>query len=100
MPIRYVSKKQFDTFDPPRVDETTTEEVEWFADDEGVVIGVITCDKSSSYYSIAVLGRDQHGQVRTFAEATFSAVDDARRTLLARMERALATGLKIFRQGD
>ena len=97
MPIRYVSKKQFEVFGPPRVDETIIEELEWFADDEGVVIGVITDEKANPGYSIAILGRDQHGAFRAFdTETGLKTVDTARRQLFAKMQLALATGAKVF----
>jgi hypothetical protein len=97
MPVRYVSKKQFDTFGPPRVDETISEEVEWFADEEGVVIGIITREKANSNYSIAILGRDQHGTFHAFDTDTgLETVNTARRQLFVKMERALTTGAKVF----
>ena len=97
MPVRYVSKKQFDAFGAPRVDEAISEEVEWFADDQGVVIGVITREKAHPNYSIAILGRDQHGTFHAFETDTgLKTVDTARRQLFAKMQLALTTGAKVF----
>src|SRR5215217_792816 len=104
MPIRAVSQQEFDRFQPTRIPVSglTIEEVEWFADDEGIVIGVITRIASDPDWSIAVLGRDtRRGTFRAFdADANFRRLDTARLLLFAKMEMALATGRKVFPQED
>src|SRR4030081_1042203 len=104
MAIRAVSRKEFDRFRPTRipVPDLTIEEVEWFADDDGIVIGVITRDSSDREWAIAVLGRDtSRGTFRAFdADANFGKLDSARLLLFAKMERALASGRKVFPQDD
>jgi hypothetical protein len=95
--ILYLSKKQFDAFGPPRVDETITEEVEWFADDQGVVIGIITREKANLNSSIAIFGRDQHGTFHAFdTDTEVKTIESARRQLFAKMDRALKTSAKVF----
>lgn len=105
MPIRAVSRQEFDRFQPTRlpVADFPIEEVEWFADDDGIVIGVITRFSSDeSDWSIAVLGRDtKRGTFRAFdADANFGKLDSARVILLSKMEMALATGRRVFPQDD
>jgi hypothetical protein len=102
MAIRAVSRKEFDGFQPTRlpIADLRCEEVEWFADDDGIVIGVITRDSSDRDWSIAVLGRDtRRGTFRAFdADVSFRRLDIARLLLVAKMEMALATGRKVFPQ--
>jgi len=102
MAIRSMSRKEFDSFQPTRlpIADVVIEEVEWFADDDGIVIGVITRDWSDRDWSIAVLGRDsRRGTFRAFdADASIGKLDTARLLLVAKMEMALATGRKIFPQ--
>jgi hypothetical protein len=104
MAIRAVSRGEFDRFLPTRlpIGGLAIEEVEWFADDQGIVIGVITRISRDPDWSIAVLGRDtKRGTFRAFdADASFARLDTARLLLFAKMEMALATGRKVFPQDD
>jgi hypothetical protein len=101
MGIRSVSRREFDAYDPVRsenIDEIV-EEAEWFADDEGIVIGVIALDKADRDWFIAVLGRDVHGDFRAIdVESCIGQIDEARSQLLVMMEKALATGARTFPQ--
>jgi hypothetical protein len=101
MGIRSVSRSEFDAYDPVRsenIDEIV-KEAEWFADDDGIVIGVIALDKADQDWFIAVLGRDVRGDFRAIdVESCIRKIDDARSQLLAMMEKALATGERTFPQ--
>jgi hypothetical protein len=101
MGIRSVSREEFDAYGPvrsPNIDEIV-EEAEWFGDDGGIVIGVIALDRADKDWFIAVLGRDVHGDFRAIdVESCVKEIDDARRQLLAMMEKALATGERVFPQ--
>jgi len=102
--IRAVSQQEFDRFQPTRIPlaDLIIEEVEWFADDDGIVIGVITRIASDRDWSIAVLGRDtKRGPFRAFdADANFGELETTRRLLFVKMEMALATGRTVFCQED
>jgi hypothetical protein len=103
MAIRSVSRDEFDKFKPARspILEMTIEEVEWFADDGGIVIGVLARDRADDDWSAAILGRDERGQFRAIDMAVSVKTRDEARTLLnAKMEKALATGETVFPQGD
>jgi hypothetical protein len=103
MGIRHLSRIEFDAYDPARLPESEEifEETEWFADDIGIVIGVIALDRSDRDWFIGVLGRDEHGVFRAIdVESSIETIDDARVQLIAMMEKALATGLTVFPQGD
>jgi hypothetical protein len=103
MGIRSVSRDEFDAYDPVRAEnvDEIVEETEWFADDDGVVIGVIALDKADQDWLIAVLGRDARGDFRAIdVESCITKIDEARSQLLAMMERALATGERTFPQKD
>ena|SRR6478735_8611919 len=103
MGIRRVSRAEFDAYDPARLPESEEvfQETEWFADDGGVVIGLIAIDKADKDWFIGVLGRDERGTFRAIdVESSLQNIDDARIQLIAMMEKALATGLMVFPQGD
>jgi hypothetical protein len=102
--IRAVSRKEFDRFHPTRISvaDLPIEEIEWFAEDDGIVIGVITRIAGDRDWSIAVLGRDTtRGPFRAFdADANCGKLETARRLLLAKMAMALASGRKVFPQEE
>jgi hypothetical protein len=101
--INTVSRAEFDSFKPSRHPEADSlfEETEWFADREGVVIGVLARDRAADDWAYAVLGRDERGTFRAFEnDVSIVRRDDARLRLISTMERALSTGAKIFPQGD
>jgi hypothetical protein len=103
MGIRSISRAEFDGYGPARSPDTTeiVEETEWFADDDGILIGVVALDRSDKDWFIVVLGRDVHGDFRAIdVESCIGEIDDARSQLLAMMEKALATGERTFPQGD
>jgi hypothetical protein len=103
MGIRSVSREEFDAYGPVRAPniEEIVEEAEWFADDEGILIGVLALDKADNDWFAAVLGRDVHGDFRAVdVESCVKDIDDARGQLQAMMERLLATGAKTFPQKD
>ena len=81
--------------------ESLIEEIEWFADDEKSVIGVVARDRSDNDFSIAVLGRDERQKFRAIdTDVSIQNVNDARAQLIEKMERALATREKIVPQRD
>jgi hypothetical protein len=99
MRIHTISRAEFDRFEPCRHPDADSifEETDWFADGEGVVIGVVTRDRRDDDWAYAVLGRDAQGTFRAFDnDAGLARREDARQQLVNSMERALATGLTIF----
>jgi hypothetical protein len=103
MGIRAVSRREFDSYGPARAPESEDvfEETEWFADDGGVVIGLVAIDKSDRDWFVCVLGRDERGTFRAIdAESCIRNADDARAQLIAMMNGSLATGLTVFPQPD
>jgi hypothetical protein len=96
-----VSRIEFDGYGPARAPESEEifDETEWFADDSGIVIGLIALDKSDNDWFIGVLGRDARGTFRAIdVESCIASIDDARVQLIEKMETALATGERIFPQ--
>ena len=103
MSIQAVSRTDCDKFEPVRSPpaETLFEEVEWFGDDKGIVIGVITLDRSDKDWAVVVLDRDERGRFRAIDnEVSIENLDDARDLLMAKMNQALAKGETVFPQGD
>ena len=103
LPINLISLRQFDAFEPTRVPiaGVAWEELEWFADDAGNVIGVLTHDLKDDDWGYAVLGRDSNGVFRAIEnDVSIERQDYARTRLIAEMERVAGTGRAVFPQGD
>ena len=103
MSIRSITRSEFDAFGPYRAPEAELilDEREWFADDEGIVIGLIALDKADHDYFVGVLARDQRGQFRAVdVDSCIGEIGVARTDLMRRMEKALATGQTVFPQRD
>jgi hypothetical protein len=103
MGIRPVSRIEFDEYGPARAPESEMifDETEWFADDTGVVIGLIALDKRDQDWFIGVLGPDERGVFRAIdVESCIENIDDARAQLIKKMEGAVSTGERIFPQGS
>jgi hypothetical protein len=100
--IRSIAKREFDGLGPARGPlASLIEEVEWFAGDEKIVIGVLARDRNDDDFSIVVLGRDERQQFRAIdTDVSIENVNDARAQLIQKMEKVLATGDKTFPQGD
>ena len=103
MNINTISRAEFDRFKPLRhfQAEVVFEETEWFADKDGIVIGVLARDRADGDWAYAVLGRDERGVFRAFEnDVSLIRREDARHQLIRAMDRAVATGAKMFPQGD
>ena len=103
MSIKIISREEFDRFDPSRADEVehVFEEVEWFADAHGVVIGVLARDRQDGDWAYVILGRDERGAFRAFEnEVSFDERHEAREQLIGIMEHVVSSGTKVFPQGD
>ena len=101
--INPISRRQFDAFEPARVPIAglVWEEIEWFADEAGNIIGVLTHDLKDDDWGYAVLGRDSNGVFRAIEnDVSIERQDDARTRLVAEMERVAGTGRTVFPQGD
>jgi hypothetical protein len=103
MPIHSVARHEFDTFARARsvIATLIMDEVEWFVDDCGVVIGFVARDKSEDDWSVCVLGPDGRGKFRPIDAATgLPSHGVARSQLLVKMENVLAAGGAAFPDGD
>ena len=103
LPIRSITREQFDAFGPYRASEAELilDELEWFADDEGIVIGLIALDKADHDHFVGVLARDQRGTFRAIdVDSCIAEIGVARTELMRRMEQVLATGETVFPQRD
>ena len=103
MSIQSITRAEFDKFSPLRAPAAALilDEVEWFADEAGIVLGLIARDQADHDYFVGVLGRDEGGNFRAIdVNSGIVTLDEARSELIAKMERALATGKTVFSQGD
>jgi hypothetical protein len=97
MAIRTLSLQEFDRFRAARTTmarRLTEQAVEWFAHDQGAVLGAITYDERDLDWSFVILGRDLHGKFRALdRDVGLDALQDARRRLVEKMALVVA----IFR---
>ena len=103
MAVNSISRWEFDAFGPSRgpLVGVAWEEVEWFADEAGNVIGVLTHDLADDDWGYAALGRDRNGAFRAVDnDVSIKRQDEARTRLMARMERLAETCQTVFPQGD
>ena len=103
MSIHAITRTEFDKFKPWRLltAEMLFEEVEWFADDKDIVIGVITLHRYDKDWAVAVLGRDERRDFRAVDnQVSIETLDEAHNLLIGKMEKALASGKTVFPQGD
>ena len=99
MSIRSITRAEFDTFKPLRAPAAALilDEMDWFADDAGVVLGFIARDQADHNYFVGVLGRDEGGTFRAIdVNSGIVTLDEARSELIAKMEKALATGKTVY----
>lgn len=97
------SKERFDAFTlwikEPFV-AAITHELEWFRDEDDIVIGTLFLDFDKTY-NYAVMGRDEIGQFRAIGIGVdYSDRDLARAHLVAEMTTHVASGERVFSQGD
>jgi hypothetical protein len=93
--IHAITRREFDKYAPTRSVITTIilQEVEWFVDDERVVIGVVARDTSDDDWSLYVLGPTADGRFRPIAASTgMTSLAEARSRLLVKMEGILSSG--------
>jgi hypothetical protein len=91
MAIRELSLQEFDRFRSARsmLARLTDKTVEWFADDTGRVLGVISYHRFHSAWSFVVLGRDKGSFCAITSDTGLRDLDEARRRLLENMALAL-----------
>jgi hypothetical protein len=95
MAIRALSPREFDRFNSARatVARYTDKAVEWFADDEGAVLGAIVYHQSNLEWSLVVLGRDRCGRFYALdRHSGLPVLDEARQLVVEKMAVALASG--------
>jgi hypothetical protein len=77
-----------------------SKELEWFADEDARVLGVVSLDHTDRDFGFVTLGRDEKGRFRAIDVGTsFKSVGDARRELFKSIQRQSSTGDSTFPQG-
>jgi hypothetical protein len=98
MAIRALSLRETDRFNAARatVAQHTAQAVEWFADDDGDVLGAITYQHRDLEWSVMVLRRDGRGAFSTLDHHSgLHVLDAARRLVLMKMTMALSSGRRV-----
>lgn len=101
--INSISQYRFDilTLIKEPVARILARELEWYSDENEVVLGTVFLDLTDHDYAFLVLGRDQHSIFRWIdGGASFPSVDEARETLHNHMRAALVSGEDVFPQDD
>ena len=99
MPVRPISREQFDALQPAirPMTRLRVEEREWFADEAGRIIGAITVDPAEEDWGWVILGRDERGEFRLTQMATrLPSHPEARTQLREAMSQIEATGKNVF----
>jgi hypothetical protein len=98
-----ILRREFDSLVPPRPEVAGMfgREVEWFADEGRVLVGIVIRDKPDRDWSWVLLGRDEKGVFRAIEnEVSLDGRQKARQRLVARLKANLRSGKEIFPQGD
>ena len=93
--IRSISRTEFETFAAVRsgIETMIMDEVEWYTDDQAVVIGFVAREKLDAGWYISVLGPGSDGHFRAIDAATrISNQSEARSRLFLKMESILESG--------
>ena len=93
--LRSMSRTEFDAFATHRsaVATIVMDEVEWYADDDDLVIGFVARHKLDADWSVCVLGPGPDGHFRAIDGATsIGTQSEARSRLFLKMESILASG--------
>jgi len=78
-----------------------SQELEWFSDLEGRVLGVVALDYTDKDFLFVSLGRDEKGRFRAIdVKVSYPSLSDARRDLFLSIRDHSSTGDEIFPQGD
>jgi hypothetical protein len=87
--VRCVSKARFEALSYARVPfvKQISEDIEWFSNQNNVVLGAILLDKIDNDYVAMVLGRDEAGVFRFIdCEHSIEQLETAREVLISKME--------------
>jgi len=78
-----------------------SEELEWFSDEQEIVLGVVLRDTVDDDYVAILLGRDEGGRFRCFdLETSILSQDEARRWVHGGIKWHASQGKREFPQGD
>ena len=101
MSIVPISRQAFDRHTPSRgpMSALMVEEVEWYAGDEGVIIGLVGMDTTDKDWMYVVHGPDQNGSMRAISvDSSIDTQEKARTELLDKMTGFAASGDNVFPQ--
>lgn len=102
--IHPISRERFNAFvlwSRSPVGSMLNREVEWYADSNEWVLGVLCLDLVDFDWSYAVLGRDVDGRFRWIdGSVSVPTQREGNHALMAAMQRHIAGGASVFPQGD
>jgi len=102
--IKTISKQLFDSYVVSSKHPSViffAEELQWFANYNETILGVILVDKTDNDFSSVMMGRDEGGRFRAFnLQTSFVKIEDAIDWLKNMMKWYTALGKTVFPQGD
>src|SRR5437868_13098758 len=99
MAVEEISRKQFDSFSPPRstIVQTITEELSWYGDTDRRIIGAVLFDKTNMDWAYVVLGRERGGEFNAVkTETCLETKEEAEALLISAMQKIEASGKTAF----
>ena len=103
MPITTISQEQFANFDRAAgaMSLPIYEEIEWYKDTAGNLLGALVVDKVDKDFCYVVMGRDQNNEFRAIDfEVGAESISEAREKLITSMKQYEASGKPVFPQDE
>jgi hypothetical protein len=102
--IKEISKQRFDSYvlssRSPNI-VFFAQELQWFANPNETILGVIAMDKIDKDFSAVMLGRAEGGRFRAFnLQTSFTKIEDAVSWLKNTIKWYTGLGKTVFPQGD
>jgi hypothetical protein len=97
MAIRPINQKEFERLQPTRkpMDRLVLEQLEWFANETGTLLGTVFFDPAENCWGWAMLDRDEQGEFRTVRmDGRLPSAKDAGTALRTHMVKADGNGGK------
>jgi hypothetical protein len=102
--VKEISKERFNAYvswTRAPIAQEMSRELEWFADLDEKVLGVVALDYTDRDFGFVALGRDEKGRFRCIdVETSYQSRSDARRQLFKSIKEHRQTGDSVFPQGD
>lgn len=100
--VRSISKARFEALSYARAPliKLYSDEIEWYSNEENIILGIILIDRTDSDYVVVLMGRDEVGVFRYIdGEHGINHIIEARDVLISKIEHYSKKGKIEFPQG-